>query len=1535
MDVAAIRSFAVDLGRPLIVTGDTIQFFDEPAETWFREQFKPKAEDLVRYVHKLKSLTAKSAYVAAALPQLMLEAGLFPELVDLALSSSHHSQKEIQLSAADVETQRLQFALRASLRAKRYKDAAKIALKAGGEAAADERQQKLIRENTDVASALIGVDGIQEIVARRTFGGRWMGSHHVYEAAFMSGRAELIADARSRLRMAHDWLNNWINLPKADRQNEEITDSDIAEMAMAHLNIHDVRAAAAQLGQWTPAEVSFRAGRKLARRLVDRARFDDLEALAVVAEKNLFLVLAIMVELRRVQRSLTDRIVKRTFRLLNARRKPLSVESHFGTKNEILEAVVALIEAARRSALYSDEKLGALIARYLPEAPPPGLVSRHDGVRSSIVEGLTLQAALVGKKVELHDFASPELRAKLEDQQRHLHSQEVSDFKFYLGALLPWYKIRVSMISGELQPALIAEAIREAIANSSSAIQHSYRENDRLLDDVAKLWFDIVAQMSEHDAGAVAAFMDWYRTLGRPLYTSTLIELTRVSARHPTLTPFALQFAATAYEHTAAERAEAETKANDFVSIARAVLPAGESDAARYFNDGVKVASKIGDENLARWEAIIGLANRGADPKAPTPELAYKFARCAEITWDYVVRDKHFDWHGTIGALASMCPSSVLAISSRWRDRGFGNTPRVLNLMVKALLHTQAVDPRSLATLVGFRADWDYPGLLNSTLKVCSSQSERDTVSAVVSQFMRLDALSLDTLKKTREVLSAAGARDARLETLIDWCIRRDERRNAKPSEERGVSIENYSPRQRDWNAIFLDGDLTSAEFVSDAYQRFRDGEAPFYSEQFLAEACARVPVGKEPEFIRALSGRVTFSLFDMRDLVKHLPVAWRSRAAVRDAIADALKSVCQRNCLNVSTSRYRQYFSLEKASDLAGVREEDMIEIVLIAVSERTDVADANSLFNLVGLIATTLNPREAMEALDFGLSAFDGVLKPQDGDGTWSGQLLPPSDPETAVAGYIWAGLAAPKAATRWEAAHVVRAVCALGRAEVLEQLIKLAQQEHAAGFADASLRFYGLHGRQWLMMSLARASLDSPAMLIPHHEYLIDTAIGGETHVLIRGAAAAAALSLVAGNHITVASGIEDRLKAVNLSPLAPQVSRQHERHRAGIEDHDQEAANRFNFGTDIGPSWFANLGRHFAISQTSVEGLAATVIRDDWGEPNLVRWEDDARLRRKIFGERENAHSHRSYPQADDLRFYLSYHAMMIVAGKLLSSTPVHRSPDDDEDEFAVWLNRHSLTRPDGKWLSDRRDPQPLIWPDWKDAKDDDEWRWSVAKTDFDRVLGLGDSALTLWGNWTMRDGRREESIQIRSALTSPKNSKALLRALQTTSDPHCYNLPSNEDGREADEPDFRLRGWVNADTIESGVDRLDPWAANISFPGLKSTLFVDASLDLQWNAEDRIGSIEWGGTRVDVAWSEVWGNYEENDEDAELEYGRRLLLSFGTIKEILQKTEMDMIVEVEIERKHRRYRYESYRDDGYYPPYTRIFLIKPDGEIYSL
>src|SRR5690606_36229657 len=115
-----------------------------------------------------------------------------------------------------------------------------------------------------------------------------------------------------------------------------------------------------------------------------------------------------------------------------------------------------------------------------------------------------------------------------------------------------------------------------------------------------------------------------------------------------------------------------------------------------------EVASKIGDENLSRWDAILDLADRSVRRGRPVPETAYRFARCAELTYDYVVRDKHFDWHGTVEALTGLCPPSSLAILSRWRDRGFGWSERIVPVAVIKLVERGELNPLNALPLIGF-----------------------------------------------------------------------------------------------------------------------------------------------------------------------------------------------------------------------------------------------------------------------------------------------------------------------------------------------------------------------------------------------------------------------------------------------------------------------------------------------------------------------------------------------------------------------------------------------------------------------------------------------------------------------------------------------------------------------------------------------------------------------------------------------------------------------------------------------------------------
>ena len=86
---SVVASFVADLGRPLLLSGGTVQFRDEPTETWFRGEFGPNEDRLRRVVDGLKRLSSASTYAASSLPRIMLQAGLLDELVQSALDSEH------------------------------------------------------------------------------------------------------------------------------------------------------------------------------------------------------------------------------------------------------------------------------------------------------------------------------------------------------------------------------------------------------------------------------------------------------------------------------------------------------------------------------------------------------------------------------------------------------------------------------------------------------------------------------------------------------------------------------------------------------------------------------------------------------------------------------------------------------------------------------------------------------------------------------------------------------------------------------------------------------------------------------------------------------------------------------------------------------------------------------------------------------------------------------------------------------------------------------------------------------------------------------------------------------------------------------------------------------------------------------------------------------------------------------------------------------------------------------------------------------
>jgi len=784
VEEAAIRSFTADLGRPLLVVADAVQFRDEPTETWFRETYRATADQLTRFIEVLRPLAPSSAYVASSLPQLMLEADQLDELIVLALSSESLPVDD-PVEQRDVEIQRLQFALRASLRAQRWMDAAKLALKAGQEVAGNSRQDALFQNNTDLLSLFLDPDRIQELVSKHPFSGKWPGTGHACEASLLSHIPDFHGEARSRLRMSWDWLRNWMSLPDEARRDEQVEDMDIAEMSATKWRLEGASACTEELRRWKPRSVSFRVSMILSGRALDQGLYSELDDLALAAGNNLYLTLAISLQQRKLLRIPPRKMVERTVRLLADRRVTIELEDRIHGEQEVLAGIIAIVESAFQYGIATKEVLAATLSRYLTDAPSYGLNSRFGGQRTVLLRAYSLRSALRGEQLAVKDLANAKVREALEKNLPQADSQEVREFREEVGALLPWHALRARQLLAPLEPEQLSKALENAKSESSASAQYSYRERSFTSDEIAEIWFEILAASGNRNQADIGAFHYWAVNLRFPLFIPTWTKLARLAGRIPGFKDDAYNFVQRSSELNRDFREDAESKAGSYLDLARALVGFDRSEAAEYFRLAMSVAGKVGDEIVDRWLALLDLAERAADPDRYSAELAYRLARCGEVAEEY--NGKHFEIEGTVTAIGGLSPTSLLAILSRWRDRRFGWLTRLLPVAVEKLLSLSQMEPSAACSFLWFEAEWDYPKVLALILAHTPDKQAQTMLFQHALRIIRLEHHSPSTWSSLQSLAKAHSIEGLGLEAEVAFFEKPSKSREQRSTLRKGL----------------------------------------------------------------------------------------------------------------------------------------------------------------------------------------------------------------------------------------------------------------------------------------------------------------------------------------------------------------------------------------------------------------------------------------------------------------------------------------------------------------------------------------------------------------------------------------------------------------------------------------------------------------------------------------------------------------------------------------------------------------------------
>ena len=1530
MDESAIKSFLVDLGRPLSITGNAVQFFDEPSETWFRETYKPTKAKLTTFINAIRPLAKENSYVASALPQLMLEAGHYGELVKLVLEDAE-LPNENPVDRRNASLQRLQFALKAALRMKRYDDAAKLALKAGGETAGNDRQQALLQENTDLVSQLLPDHRLREIVAQKAFSTGWHGGHHAYEASLLSGCPETLPESRSYLRLAHKWVHNWSKLSKKDRKEEEMRDHDIAEMALCRLYLNGAEAFVEELESWSPKSVAYRVSLIVFRKLIDLGKFELFDEVATHSVGNLCIFLALIDAQNPILRYPATEVAKEA--LDGLRKYPRQLKTfQVGPSYEepLLSVVNSVVQAAITHKTNPHNEIADILDIYIPE-PEKYYFSRHsDEPRFTLLRANCMRAALRGETIELSDLAKPKVKEQLE-KESHYHNRDTQEFLEDVGSALPWHKLWTRVLLGQVEAKEMDVEIEQCLSASKSAARTYHRDDRFTSKEISRLWVEILL-LSDPTLQRMEKFLAWKDSLEQKLFTPALTRLAKLCARTEVYKDHSYTFAQEAFEIIDQDRMDAEQKVESYIEISRAVYALEKKEALHYFDKAIEVAGRIGQENLDRWSSLLELSFTASEPDVPKPELSYRLSRAAEVVYDFVARDKHFDWEGTIEGITKLCPASSLAILSRWKDRTFFWANREFPHAVRQLVELEKLSPDSALALIGYQYHWSESELVRSAIESVKDDQMQKKLFDQALRYIEIRGTTSKDWERIVELIFEKGWDGYALEDYLQ------QSKHSKKLEERrnSGSLSDYTPKPeppKNWGAVFHDLDPNSAESIQASYRRFRQGDPPFYTEQFAEQFFHRVPQGCESDVLQAIFSVPDFSLYSLRDVYEAIPEKWVSRNYIRATLSDITRTVCKTHFYDIAKSRYYQPLPYEVITRCSGVTEQQIYQWVIDASAENPLILGSDRLFSLVGLIAPVLTQEQAADTLDYGLKLLEEDMNDSDGDGDWSPALRPPTEVNASLAGYIWASLASPHTSERWEAAHVVCLLCAFEKQEILIPLLSFATDKEPSPFHDATLPFYDLSAKLWLLIALRRAlKLGYSNAVLLFVEFVRQACHPTEFHLMLRGIGASILLELYQNREIELSKVEVERLSTINASKQEVVESDTYMRELTVPTPGPEPDEDKYYFGYDISRYWFESLGRMFAFGSAEIEHRALKILRDEWGVFGKGGWNEDPRHHRRLYGDNGTRHSHGSYPRTEDLSFYHSYHSMMMVAGDLIDTAQRHQCREYS-DELKEWIDRHQLTRSDGLWLADRRDPKPTEVPEWKSEKETDDWQFSVTKDKLLSAFVFGDQSICVWGDWNYSEGDREENIEISSALVTAKHAHSLMRALQTTLNPYDYRIPPSGNELEIDSVPYQLKGWIWETSREHGIDKRDPWAGDIGYPPFRPAKWFSDRNDLQSDYERRIWQSSVTGNEP-ILYSYTWGRKSEKNEYVTPETGTRLLADIEAIKTWLSSIGMDLIIEVQISRDFRQDSYLSRKavTTEYLLPYTLIVIFKGNGKI---
>lgn len=1534
-DVSAVKSFISDLGRPLWLTDNYVQFRDEPTEHWFTKTFSATPEKIRDYIEKLDPLTDDFPYVAEALPSLLLKSGQYKALINLALSEDK-LPTESPVDARNIQVYRLQFAFKAALKDKQYADACKLALRAGEEVAGSGRQLEILSNNIDLTKRFLSEQRVMELAHQRNIRGAWNGSETLYSAMLLSSIPECEGEARSYLRSGRHWLRRYFqerDKEESANRADKIEDSDVLAMLICYYQLDGEEAAAEFIKSWRPEELIYRVMREFARRLIDASEFEVLDRIALFGMNCPGLVIAVNHELMKVGRTLDINCLTSTLNAIVGPEKWLIKPNLISDDYNIsTSAYLSLFEACIINKLPVEDVSSAL--NYYVDEPTIYAINdnSHRDERMNFFRSLAVRACIEGE----YDFFASDVIPKRwkKDSKSYQDNKDLEDATRIIEAVLPWYIVRAKLLAGERLS--INTCHKQAQDISSRKLSVRYLKYDPILFEITNArFFNLLLARSNVDS-ELSELIDGIKNGSLKFRHPDKLRALRAANRNRRLQAIAdiLEDSCSQTLQIVDEEAGPMENASGLILLSRAVLASSEADAEAYFEKAIKIVSRFGDEAVERWEAMVSIAKYCATGRNLDPEQTYRFMRCAELIGNTVAREKHWDRDEAMATCFHLCPNSAFAIASRWNDRAVGRSGRMFAALLEAALDINAINPSSAWAAAALPFDYD---LVDFAGKCIAKENDAGRQQIIFNDLVA-NYRQRGTLGDKWLVIDKL-ARSHRLhhETLDQLKLL------IGKGKETDTPIPRFSLREEDnayngCDTLYGDINFLSDEGLRKAKDRFEALKAPREFDGLWKYAASNVSNANATKYLMLIVNAEYLNFYDIRTALRYFPEVLRKKPGVQKAWPNIVRTIAERFPENFIRCYYRDMAFEDFGKD--EITRNSVRAGVLKSLSESRGLESASTFYGFVGSCLQELTMEEAEALFNYAMTRFELHIDDGYADGPWRTELQPPEQFTASLTGYIWCCLGSPESNERWCAAHAIRRLYRLGCHQEIDALMTWMSIEPPEAFVGKNHPFYLLHAKQYLLVALARCALDSTALLTKHSKTFSDIALFGDEHILIQKYAADIALAIALGAPSAYEADTISQLQQVVQSQYPIQVTEDYFEkrdtpwHQQGIVDMSLD----LSFGHDFDRYWFEPLGSVFKVPGKQVEELATEVVLKDWRLSFAERYIRDPR--QEIWNSRRDRstwHSHSNYPKTDDYRFYLSYHALMTVAAKLLKTMPVIHSSDENYDPLGDWLERHLLNRNDALWLSDRRDFIPIKRRQWLTRQTDRDWRWQILSADFLDILFFEQhdaTWLNVGGSWNEYLNGHNESIYISSRLVPCASSASLQKIIMCeqsniSGSRSLAHFDSREHNGFAAHP-FKLKRWYLQSERYERVDEFDPFAGALDYPPITPTGEITTQFGLTPDKYQRYWT---GGVDNELLLcSQLWSEDKPQQQDNNYcSRGNRLQASLSFLKTLLKTLNMDLAIQVDISRQLTGV-YRENDDEVKYSPYRKVFILSKNGEL---